>query len=167
MLSSIYWVNLNGAGRLAIMARPRAGEWLRDEISAWQSEKIDVVVSLLEAEEVRELDLREEAEICRECKIDFLSFPIVDRGVPESSKETLKLVQKLSSVISREGTVIVHCRAGIGRSSLIAACILILLGYEANTALNLLSTARKVNVPDTDEQRVWISQFEKTYIASS
>ena len=43
------------AGRLAIMARPRAGEWLGDEISGWRAEGIDTVISLLEQEEVSEL----------------------------------------------------------------------------------------------------------------
>jgi hypothetical protein len=32
MLPQIYKVLTNGSGFLAVMARPRSGEWLRDEI---------------------------------------------------------------------------------------------------------------------------------------
>ena len=35
------------AGRLAIMARPRAGDWLEDEISGWRAQGVEIVVSLL------------------------------------------------------------------------------------------------------------------------
>lgn len=45
------------AGRLAIMPRPRAGDWLEDEAQSWRRQGLDVVVSLLEDNEVAELDL--------------------------------------------------------------------------------------------------------------
>lgn len=35
MLSSVYWIDKPGPGRLAIMARPRASERLEDEIAGW------------------------------------------------------------------------------------------------------------------------------------
>jgi len=47
MRPQVYWINLPMAGRLAIMARPRAGDWLDDEISGWRVQGIDTVVSLL------------------------------------------------------------------------------------------------------------------------
>jgi hypothetical protein len=34
------------------MARPRAGDWLDDEISGWRAQRIDIIISLLEQEEV-------------------------------------------------------------------------------------------------------------------
>jgi hypothetical protein len=34
---------------LAIMARPRAGDWLDGEIAGWRAQGIGVIVSLLEA----------------------------------------------------------------------------------------------------------------------
>jgi hypothetical protein len=49
---SLYWIDLAGRGRLAIAARPRAGDWLPDEVAGWRSEGVDVVISLLQPSEV-------------------------------------------------------------------------------------------------------------------
>jgi hypothetical protein len=46
---------------MAIMARPRAGDWLESEVDEWKAAGIDVVVSLLERDEVVELGLQREA----------------------------------------------------------------------------------------------------------
>ncbi len=80
MRSRIHWIGLSAPGRLAIMARPRAGDWLDDEVAAWRDEGIDIVVSLLEPEEVAELGLLSEADLCRGRGMDFVAFPISDRG---------------------------------------------------------------------------------------
>jgi protein-tyrosine phosphatase len=57
--------------------------------------------------------------------------------------------------------VAVHCRAGIGRSSLIAACVLVLLGLAPGTALDRIGKARGGNVPDTEGQRDWVDKFHE------
>ena len=64
MRPKIHWIDLPAGVRLAIMPRPRAGDWLDDEVAGWRAEGIDVIVSLLEAGEVRELGLRREAGLC-------------------------------------------------------------------------------------------------------
>ena len=69
---------------LAIMPRPRAGDWLEDEIASWHRTDIRTVVSLLEPYEVDELGLKDEARLCASNGIEFVSFPIPDRGVPTS-----------------------------------------------------------------------------------
>jgi protein-tyrosine phosphatase len=56
-------------------------------------------------------------------------------------------------------TVVIHCRAGIGRSAVIAACALICSGQDVGTAFNEISRSRGVMVPDTDEQREWVASF--------
>jgi hypothetical protein len=50
MIARIHWIELPLTGRLAIAARPRAGDWLVDEVAAWRAAGIDLVVSLLEPE---------------------------------------------------------------------------------------------------------------------
>lgn len=82
-MSRLHWIEYPAAGRIAIMARPRADDWLELEVDAWKTAGIDLVVSLLEHEEVLELGLEREAGLCRSNGIDFVSFPIPDRGMPE------------------------------------------------------------------------------------
>jgi protein-tyrosine phosphatase len=137
------------------MARPRAGDWLEAEVDAWKAAGIDRVISLLEPEEVSELGLRAEAETCRQANIGFLSFPIPDRGVPDL-REARQIADRVARDVVDGRSIAIHCRAGIGRSSLVAACVLVCLGIEPGEALALIRDTRGVQVPDTEEQRDWI-----------
>ena len=159
MRSEIYWIDECTEGRLAIMARPRSGDWLDDEIAGWKAADIGVVVSLLDAGEVSELGLGREAEACRSNDIAFVAFPIEDRGVPSSLRQTQELVEHVVGKLQASEAVAVHCRAGIGRSSLIAACVLVRLGWDAHHALAAIARCRGLQVPDTDEQRHWVTAF--------
>jgi hypothetical protein len=80
MIPTVHWIEAPPPGRLAIVPRPRAGDWLGDEIAGWRAAGIDLVVSLLEPEEAAELGLQDEAGLCRQNTIEFVSFPIPDRG---------------------------------------------------------------------------------------
>lgn len=155
MLSNIYWIASSGKGRLAIMARPRAGEWLDDEVENWRSAGVQVVVSLLEPDEEVELGLETEADACRSRGIEFIRFPIADRSVPDDRAAALDLARRLGS---SERATAIHCRAGIGRAALMAALVLIQLGETPDGAFDLIQSARGVPVPDTDHQRAWIRQ---------
>jgi protein-tyrosine phosphatase len=159
MRPSIYWLDLNNRWRLAIMPRPRAGDWLADEVTAWKAEGVDILLSLLEPEEVAELDLRNVPMLCRRAGIEHIAFAIPDRGVPASIGETASLVRRLSGALAAGKAVAIHCRAGIGRSALIAACVLARNGYDVGGAFDTIAEARGVAVPDTDAQRVWVSAF--------
>jgi protein-tyrosine phosphatase len=141
------------------MARPRADEWLETEVNEWKNSGVDTVVSLLEQEEVSELGLQREAELCRSNGIDFISFPIRDRGLPESQREASQIARSLAADLRDGRSMAIHCRAGIGRSSVVAACALICSGLGAEEALALISAARGLSVPDTDEQRDWVVAF--------
>jgi hypothetical protein len=159
MRPQVHWIDLPTIGRLAIMPRPRAEDWLDDEVSGWRAEGIDVVVSLLEADEVDELGLHREADLCREQCMEFISFPVPDRGVPHSGHETLALARTLAVRLGEGKAVAVHCPAGIGRSSLIAACTLVCSGLDPEPAFEIISNARGLRVPDTDAQRDWVTAF--------
>jgi hypothetical protein len=102
----VHWIETPAAGRLAIMARPRAGDWLDDEVSGWRMEGIDIVVSLLEPEEVSELGLQREAHLCEVHVMEFISFPIPDRGVPGSLGEAAALARLLALRISEGKAVL-------------------------------------------------------------
>jgi protein-tyrosine phosphatase len=142
------------------MPRPRAGEWLADEIIGWQAEGIRTVVSLLEPAEISELGLEREAELCRKHGIEFVSLPIPDRGLPASLRDATMLAKTVALQVSEGKAVAIHCRAGIGRSSLIAAAVLIYSGLTADDALRLITAARGIEVPDTEAQREWVMAFE-------
>jgi protein-tyrosine phosphatase len=144
---------------LAIMPRPRSGDWLEDEIRRWQREGVDTVVSLLEPAEVSELGLATEADLCASQGMNFLSFPIADRGVPSSAQELDSFLAPLVRRLHGGASVAVHCRAGIGRAALTAACILVRAGIPYPLTFPAISRARRVKVPDTEQQEAWVQKF--------
>jgi protein-tyrosine phosphatase len=160
MLTRVYWIQAAKAGRLAIMPRPRGGDWLEDEIASWQEAGIDTVVSLLERQEIAQLGLDREAKLCGDRNIEFISFPIPDRGVPESLRDATALFGQVCARLASGKAVAVHCRAGIGRSAVVAACLLTSLGYDVSEAFSMIGASRGVPVPDTDEQRDWVISFQ-------
>jgi protein-tyrosine phosphatase len=119
-------------------------------------------VSLLEQAEISELGLQDEAALCGARGIDFISLPIPDRGLPASEREVLRLAHSLLDSVQGGRCVAIHCRAGIGRSSLMAASVLICSGMTAEDALTLIREARGLSVPDTDEQRDWVLGLGRT-----
>ena len=161
MAPEIFWIREVTTGRLAIMARPRSGDWLRDEVSGWSRAGLNAVVCLLEAAELRELELQDESALCQTSNIEFIAFPIRDRGVPSSVRQTAQLVERVVALLHTGSSVAIHCRAGIGRSSLIAGCVMLKLGFSPNEVFPLLSRARGVPVPDTPGQVQWLSTFSR------
>ncbi|WP_434777713.1 phosphatase domain-containing putative toxin [Neisseria sp. Ec49-e6-T10] len=161
MEQDIYWLKVPSI-QLAIMARPRSGEWLSDEISGWKQQGIKVVVSLLEASEIRELELKNEALYCQQSEIEFISYPIPDRDVPSSTRSACQLVHQLVKHLKKGDAVAIHCRMGIGRSGLIAASVLSVLGIKQEP-FQLISQARGLPVPDTTLQKNWLNRFCNEY----
>jgi protein-tyrosine phosphatase len=155
MVPQIYKVLTSGDGFLAVMARPRSGEWLRDEIRGLSQLGVTTIASLLEPGEEVELDLASERTVAEEAGLAFLSFPIADRGVPSATQEFHRFSARLANDVRAGRGVAVHCRAGIGRSGLAAAAVLVSLGHEPRDVFAMVSKARGVNVPDTDEQIEW------------
>ena len=166
MEPKLYWIANSSPGRLAISARPRGGDWLEDEIEGWRKQGVDVVVSLLTPSENEELNLKDELAFSKAKGIRFFSFPIEDRGVPPSSAKVEQLVAQLSSEIQQGKNVAVHCRQGIGRSSLISAALLISAGTDIEQALHAIGESRGLDVPETAEQRRWLDQFAKTHASN-
>jgi protein-tyrosine phosphatase len=159
MSTKLYWVDGPWLGKLAIASRPRGGDWLDDELSAWKSSGATSVVSLLTSEEERDLDLLGEASRARGLELEFVSLPIEDRGVPRSEARFQSVLENLDETLSKGKNVVAHCRQGIGRAGLLAACLLINKGWEPERALQLLSKIRGVPIPETQEQRQWIEHY--------
>jgi protein-tyrosine phosphatase len=112
-----------------------------------------------EQEEIAELGLGSEAELCGARSIEFVSFPIPDRGIPASTRDARVVIGLVFTRLTTRKAVAVHCRAGIGRSAPVAACVLIRSGYDAGEALTMIAASRGVTVPDTDGQRDWVMSF--------
>jgi protein-tyrosine phosphatase len=160
------WTKLNWirekdlwVGKLALAARPRGGDWLEDELVNWKRAGIDCVLSLLTREEEEALGLGSEAEYTVKQGMRFVSFAIPDREVPASKEAVVSLICDLKVELGAGRNVVVHCRQGVGRTGLMAACLLVSMGMNPEDAMKSLSIARGIEVPETEGQRQWIGRY--------
>jgi protein-tyrosine phosphatase len=154
---SLDWIKVQGL-RLAIVPRPRGWDWLLDDLKTLKPAGIDVLVSLLTDAESQELGLSDEARCCKEVGIRFYTFPIEDRSVPTSFEDFSRFTALADAELNQGLALGIHCRAGIGRSSLFAAYLLTRHGYDSDMAFEVITQARGRPVPDTVEQRRWVEQ---------
>ena len=152
-----FWVENASPLKLAIVPRPRGGEWLEQDIRILRNDGIDILVSMLSPEESRELDLEQEKTVCSSAGVSFVNFPVPDRQVPPSRLGFLTFAQFVHKSASEGKSVGVHCRACIGRSSVLLATVMRLEGFSAKEAFERISVARGLSVPDTQEQAKWVA----------
>lgn len=164
MQPTLYEIESIGSGRLAVMGRPRAGDWAADEFAGLARLGVTEIVSLLESTEARELGLAEEPAYCAAAGVRFSSFPISDRGVPASPEDLSRLACRLYHSCAAGSFAAIHCRAGIGRSGLVGAAVLLHGGVTAGEAFSIISKARGLRVPDTAEQSAWLSRHQNTIL---
>ncbi|WP_211304185.1 protein-tyrosine phosphatase family protein [Umezawaea tangerina] len=137
------------------MAHPPGGAELPAFLTALRTSGVDILVSALTLGEEELLDLTDERSSAESAGMEFRSLPIDDFGVPDRATVTPALTA-LVAELRGGANVVVHCRGGVGRSSLLAAGLLVLDGVEPDEAWRLISAARGRTVPETDEQREWI-----------
>ena len=154
----LYWIWGFTEGHLAIMPAPQL-EGIEHAILHWKEEGVDIVVSLMEQAEVIGLVDAERA-LCEELGLEFVWFPIKDGSVPSSASGLDGLVARLADAIVLGKSVAIHCKAGIGRSALVATAVLKYLHIDAGAALDMVAEARKLEVPQTEEQRQWILGYQ-------
>lgn len=158
---SFYIVKQFDSAFFGVMPKPLPSEW-EDQVYAELSEQgVNTVVSLLESGEAYSLGLSDEEVLCRAQGMSFLQFSIPDRGVPESPVAFYRFIKELYQSIAAGNNIMIHCRAGIGRSGLAAASLLVHAGDSVEQAFAKVSAARGVEVPDTEEQYEWLMAHQR------
>lgn len=152
----LHWIDRT----LAVSTRPEGGPLLKADLEDARRAGLEILVSCLQPSEERELSLvREEAEASA-AGIHFLRFRMTDGGTPYNDDAFDDLVEELAAEVSAGRRVVIHCRAGVGRSPLMAAAVLVRQGASAAEAWGRVGNARGHPVPDNDEQRQYLSRFE-------
>ena len=150
----LHWVAVP-QGRLATAAAPRR-EQLDSEIRGLRREAVDVVVSALGVDEAARLGLEREGELVAAEGMRFVQLPMPDFGVPDDLHAAVAVLEDLAAELTSDRGMVIHCRAGIGRCSTLAASVLARLGTPPEAAMDAVSAARGIRVPETIGQRMWV-----------
>lgn len=155
----LHWIE-TPVGRFATSPAP-SGSALSAEVQRFVAAGVEVVASCLELPEAAAIGLAGEGAALKSADIGFVHHPIPDFGTPVDAPSTDAIVSKLADLLRAERTVAVHCRGGIGRASTLAGCVLVNLGVGAEEAMDRISAARGLRVPETQGQRLWVHGYEQ------
>lgn len=158
-MASLYWVDGSFPGRLAVAERPRGGPWMDDDLRAMKAAGVTMLVSALGEKERRETQLHELDLACASAGVAFRGMPLPNLLTPDLSS-TWPLLEEFADEVRGGGGLAAHCHAGIGRSPLIVASVLVVLGVAAKDAWTKVEEARGRAVPDTVAQRRWVHDLE-------
>jgi ADP-ribosylglycohydrolase len=151
-------------GRLGLTIAPGTKDWgahrdlaadldrLRDVFGA------RVLVSFLGDAELDFLGIPDYASVARACGLRVCRLPVLDGGVPEDTDDVVRLVRAVIASLEGGETVVVHCRAGLGRSGLFAGCCLVAHGHGSEEAIRIVRAAR-VGAVETPDQSRFVEHF--------
>lgn len=154
MIPTFHWIDDLPKGRLTTMPCPASQTKL--ELQAWRAAGVDIVVSMLPLGEAMLLGLAEEKALCQSYGMEFHNVVVSDMQTPSSSHEFLACVCYLLEQLAQDKSIAIHCRIGIGRASVLAACILVAQGSSVDEAFARISQARGLPVPDRPAQVTWV-----------
>ncbi|HUF03132.1 MAG TPA: DUF6508 domain-containing protein [Aridibacter sp.] len=121
------------------------------------------LVSLIEEHELRELQIGGLFEMCLNEGIVLIRFPIKDVSLPSSPEQFYRLTDKLADRLREKKRIAVHCKGGLGRTGMTAACIVVAAAggsIKGDEAIRIVRQARKGMV-ETAEQESFIRSYEE------
>jgi protein-tyrosine phosphatase len=149
----IYTVARGLPGTLSTMPAPDGD--LDAVLADLRASGVDILISLLPSDQAAALDLGDEPAAAARAGLAFRSLPIPDFGVPDRA-EFAEPLRELTGELDQGRHVAIHCWGGVGRSSLLAAALLVTRGTAPDAAWAQIAQARGLPVPETAAQRHWI-----------
>lgn len=162
----IAWLEMPAGWRVGLTFAPgkcgasREGHrWARDlgaDLDVVAREGIRTIACLVETHELVKWAIAELPSAAAARGIELLHRPIRDVSVP-TLDAARDLVREL--IARREAPILIHCVGGLGRTGVIAGCLLRALDVAPDEALRRLVAARGEDCPQTEEQRRFVKSF--------
>lgn len=123
------------------------GAWARDldiDLRAIRDWGAAIVVTLVTAEELRDLEVEGFGEAVAALGMAWLHLPIRDFSTPTPEWERRWSAERAAvhAELDRGGRVLIHCKGGLGRAGTIAARVLIERGLSAEAAIRAIRGVR-------------------------
>jgi len=138
----------------------RSGGWSRDlmsDLDAVAAAGAAVLVTLMEGWELETYGVPPDllATEVRARGIDWYHLPITDMGVPdpEFERQWVRVSDALHGRLGKGETIVIHCLAGLGRTGVVAARLLVEAGLEPAAAIATVRRARPGTIQTPDQER--------------
>ena len=129
-------------GRLLLHSMPGRYEALEHVWNQVQKSAADAIVCLAETDEVHEKSYEyAQALATGTVPCSVLTFEVPDRGAPDDREAFWQLAGAVAKRLQSGECVLIHCAGGVGRTALLAICVLLALGETAENARSIVSRA--------------------------
>ncbi len=140
VLTSFAWVHKHA---LAGSGRPGLLNELEDDLQFIRELGFRLIVTLTQ---------RALPDECAEDQLELLHFPIPDMGIP--MPRTLRpICARINATAHGGRPVLVHCRAGLGRTGVVLACCLVEEGLAPAEAIRQLRTINRYYIQNGLQER--------------
>lgn len=119
------------------------------------------ILSLIEPHEFATLGVEQLPEQTKAMGLWFRSMPIRDMSIPNSEFEAAWEASKMRfhRILLNGGRLIIHCHAGLGRTGMIAARLIVEAGIPHKDAIDIVRQARPGAI-QTRQQLKYVKQIE-------
>jgi len=165
-LGNCYWVL---PGRLLAGEHPGAAtaEATRARLGRLLEAGVDVFLDLTHAKELAPYEAQLPAGV------KYLRRPIRDHAIPERPEQMAEILDCLGAELGAGRIVYLHCHAGIGRTGMVAGCLLAERGLPGDLALAELNRLWRQNaralewpqIPETHEQTEYVRLWQRPGLA--
>jgi ADP-ribosyl-[dinitrogen reductase] hydrolase len=134
---------------------------LEDDLQAIQVWGASAVLSLVEPHEFDRLGVPDFAQAIALTPLQWLQVPITDMATPGPASLAAWRAQgpALLQALNSGQRVLVHCAAGLGRTGMLVAKLLVLNGVRADEAIAQVRRARPGTI-ETEAQADWVRHGE-------
>jgi len=129
-------------GRLLLHSMPGRYESLENVWTQVRNEGVCAIVCLAEKDELHE----KSSEYARALEAGtvpclVIRFEVPDRSAPEDRNAFWALAGDVAQRLKSGEAVLIHCAGGVGRTAMLAVCVLLALGEPVSDARRVVSRA--------------------------
>ena len=142
-------------------AKPGSAAALEADLTLLASNGATDLVTLIGVDERERLGVGALPRRATERGMSWREFPITDRSAPTAGRQVEfdRLLDQLLTGLGTGRRVAIHCQAGLGRTGLLAASLLVRSGIGSNDAIAIVRSARPGSI-ETSGQEYFIRKIE-------
>ncbi|MFC4636885.1 cyclin-dependent kinase inhibitor 3 family protein [Deinococcus hohokamensis] len=132
---------------------------LQADMQTLMFEGAHVIAPLIEPFEYGILGIERYDEVAGASGLSVAAYPIPDGRAPVDSAGFGAYLEGLLEHLLNGQVVVVHCRGGLGRAGLVAACLLVQMGLDPDASIRLVRHTRSPHAIETAEQEAFVQHF--------